>query len=238
MHDLIATPIGDAHLILRPGSRKGIKISRSRFEELDRSVSAGEAVPPWLENATRHAWGMKLAGRPAAGAVLVRAPGPYEFSRATWEINLGCDFDCEHCYLGQKRFEGLDWFGKQRLLHVLRDAGVVWLQITGGEPLIDPHFPDAYRLAYELGMQVEILSNGSRLWQPRMMQLLTTCPPAKLSLSVYGASPETYDGLTRRRGAFQRFTRGLDAAVGAGLNVDLSLIVTGRNAHCERGRTG
>ncbi|MFE0374184.1 radical SAM protein [Streptomyces inhibens] len=231
MHDLIAAPFEEAHLILRPGSQKGIKIGRSRFEELGQSVATGEELPAWLASAVRRAWNVSLAGRPVAEAVLMRAPGPYEFSRATWEINLGCDFDCEHCYLGQKRFEGLDWQGKQQLLHVMRDAGVLWLQITGGEPLIDPHFPDAYRMAYELGMQVEILSNGSRLWHPRILQLLTACPPTKLSLSIYGASAETYDGLTRRRGAFQRFAWGLDAAVDAGLNVDLSLIITSRNAH-------
>ncbi|MFI9047283.1 radical SAM protein [Streptomyces sp. NPDC053427] len=153
-----------------------------------------------------------MTGRPAAGTVLLRAPGPYEFSRATWEINLGCDFDCEHCYLGKKRFEGLDWAGKSRLLHVMRDAGVLWLQITGGEPLIDPDFPDAYRLANELGMQVEILSNGSRLKNDKILSLLIENPPSKMSLSVYGATADTYDGLTRRRGAFDRFTEGLGKA--------------------------
>jgi len=29
----------------------------------------------------------------------------------------------------------------------MRAAGVLWLQLTGGEPLIDKLFPDVYRLA-------------------------------------------------------------------------------------------
>ncbi|MFF1675697.1 radical SAM protein [Streptomyces sp. NPDC058256] len=231
MHDLIAAPFRNEHLVLRPGSQRAVKIGAAKFTDLENAVKAGRALPGWLVDVARRAWGVDTFDRPAHAAVLVRRPGPYEFSRATWELNLGCDFDCEHCYLAEKRFEGLDWAGKARLLHVMRDAGVVWLQITGGEPLIDPQFPAAYQLAHELGMQVELLSNGSQLGKPRMLELLAALPPTKMSLSVYGASPETYDGLTRRRGAFKRFTRGLDAAVAAGLNIDLSLIITNRNAH-------
>ena len=84
--------------------------------------------------------------------VIVREESPYGYGRASWEINLGCNYACSHCYLGLKEFAGLPWPEKARLLHMMRDAGVVWLQITGGEPTIDKHFTDAYRLAFELGM--------------------------------------------------------------------------------------
>lgn len=231
MHDLIAAPFKDQHLILRPGSQRAVKAGTAKYADLQRAISHGRPVPGWLAEVAQRAWGIDTSNRTARTAVLVRDPGPYEFSRATWEINLGCDFDCEHCYLGEKRFEGLNWQGKAQLLHVMRDAGVIWLQITGGEPLIDPQFPAAYQLAHDLGMQVELLSNGSQLAKPRIMELLTAHPPTKMSLSVYGASAETYDGLTRRRGAFKRFSKGLNAAVEAGLNIDLSLIITNRNAH-------
>ncbi|MFD4681215.1 hypothetical protein [Streptomyces sp. NPDC058418] len=50
---------------------------------------------------------------------------------------VGCDCDCGFCHLGQKRFAGLDRDGKQQLLRVIRDSGVLWLRITGGEALID-----------------------------------------------------------------------------------------------------
>ncbi|MER5450529.1 radical SAM protein [Streptomyces sp. NPDC002766] len=135
------------------------------------------------------------------------------------------------CYLGEKRFEGLDRAGKHRLLTVMRNAGVIWLPMTGGEPLIDPDFPDAYQLAYKLGMQVEILSNGSRLHKDHILNLLRTYPPTKLTLSMYGATAETYDAVTRNRGAFHRFSRGLRMAIDAGLNIELSLIVVRANEH-------
>ncbi|MGH7744447.1 MAG: radical SAM protein [Candidatus Dormibacteria bacterium] len=140
-------------------------------------------------------------------------------------------YDCEHCYLGLKTFDGLTWPDRERLLHILRDAGVLWLQLTGGEPLIDKLFTEVYQLAYELGMMISISSNGSRLSNPPILELLTTRRPYRLTLSVYGATAASHDGLTRRRGSFAKFDRGLAAACEAGLPITLNLIVARHNAH-------
>jgi hypothetical protein len=111
----------------------------------------------------------------------------------------------------------LSWPDRERLLHILRDAGVLWLPLTSGEPLIDKLFTEVYGLAYELGMMISISSNGSRLSNPRILELLTSRRPYRLTVSVYGATAESYDGLTRRRGSFATFERGLAAAPEAGL---------------------
>jgi hypothetical protein len=108
---------------------------------------------------------------------------------------------------------------------------VLWLQLTGGEPLIDKLFSDVYRLAFELGMMISISSNGSRLHNPAILELLTTLRPYRLTISVYGATAESYDGLTRRRGSFEKFMKGMTAAHEAGLPMNLNLIVTNSNAH-------
>ncbi|MFC5218843.1 radical SAM protein [Streptomyces coerulescens] len=231
MHQLIATPFGERRLILRPGSTKAVQLPHDKFNELRTLATVPNTVPQWLVNAVHAQWHIDLTGRSVDDVLLVRQAGPFKVSRTTWEINLGCDYDCGICYLGKKRFEGLDLPGKRRLLAVMRDAGVIWLQITGGEPLIDPHFPEAYRLAHELGMLVEVLSNGSRLHKDHVLNLLRTYPPSKLTLSMYGATADTYDTITRRKGAFNRFRVGLRRAVAAGLNIDLSLIIVRENAH-------
>jgi MoaA/NifB/PqqE/SkfB family radical SAM enzyme len=232
MHTLIVSPFLDDYLILLPDDRRAVKIGARRYRDLHSAAMVVDApCPVWLVDVARRQWGLVLDGRPLAATVLIREPSPHGYGRASWELNLGCDYDCEHCYLGKKRFAGLDWDGKQTLLRSLRDAGVLWLQLTGGEPLIDPHFADSYTLSRSLGMIVEILSNGSRLSNPKILDVLTTNRPYRISLSVYGATAETYDGLTRRRGSFRRFERGLAAALEAELPVDLSLIITSRNAH-------
>ncbi|ELS51028.1 radical SAM protein [Streptomyces viridochromogenes] len=231
MHQLVAAPFGGRRLILRPGSTKAVQLPHAKFDELRTLAAISDTVPQWLVDAVRAQWDIDLAGRSIGDVLLIREAGPYAFSRATWELNLGCDYDCIMCYLGEKRFEGLDMTGKRKLLAVMRDVGVIWLQMTGGEPLIDPDFPEAYEHAYELGLIIEILSNGSRLHKDHILKLLVGNPPAKLTLSVYGATAETYDTVTRNRGAFDRFREGLDNALAAGLNIDLSLIIVRDNAH-------
>jgi MoaA/NifB/PqqE/SkfB family radical SAM enzyme len=57
--------------------------------------------------------------------------------------------------------------------------------------------------------------------------------PYCVTVSVYGATASGYDALTRRRGSFARFQRGLIAAHEAGLPLRLNLIVTRHNAHEE-----
>jgi molybdenum cofactor biosynthesis enzyme MoaA len=72
----------------------------------------------------------------------------------------------------------VDWASRERLQENIRDAGVLWLQLTGGEPMIDKHFPAVTRKACALGMMTEILTNGSRLADPRILKLLAAHRPS------------------------------------------------------------
>ncbi|GAA2091036.1 hypothetical protein GCM10009759_15240 [Kitasatospora saccharophila] len=227
MHELIASRFLDDYLVVHPGSTAGIKVPLRQYTDLERATAAGEATPPWLVKAARQRWAMDLTPvRPLRDYLLVRAAADPQYSRASWEINLGCNYDCEHCYLGEKTFEGLNMDDKARLLHLMRDAGVLWLQITGGEPTVDRDFTDAYTLAHELGMMLTVSTNGSRLWQPKILDVLTRMPAYRVVVSVYGASAASYDGLTRRKGSFATFHKGMAAALEAGIPMRLNLVVT------------
>ncbi len=230
MHDLIVSPFLDTHLVLRPGQRNAVKIPPRRYVELRRAQPAGPC-PGWLADAASHAWRIDISGRPVGDIAIVRAPSPLGYGRASYELNMGCNYDCKHCYLGLKKFVGLDWPTRERILDTMRDAGVVWLQLTGGEPTIDELFAATYSRAFNLGMMLEVLTNGSRLSNPLILDLLTSRPPHCVTLSVYGATEASYDGLTRRRGAYKSFMRGLRAAREAGITLDLSIVVTKDNAH-------
>jgi MoaA/NifB/PqqE/SkfB family radical SAM enzyme len=48
---------------------------------------------------------------------------------------------------------------------------------------------------------------------------------------VYGATEESFDGLTQRRGSWKAFRRGVDAAREAGLPLRLNIVVTEDSAH-------
>jgi len=221
MHDLIVSPFLGEYLVLRPGDARGVKISGERYREL----RDAPAVLPWLAEVSRKVWNAE------PGVVLIRPESALGYGKASYELNLGCNYDCEHCYLGLKKFDSLDWAKRERLLESIRDAGVLWLQLTGGEPMIDRLFGAVYTRAHELGLMIEILTNGSRLADRKILDLLATHQPSRMIVSVYGASQETYDRLTRRKGSFKTFMGALSAARSAGIRLEFSLIITNHNAH-------
>ena len=231
MHaQLFASPYPDGHVLVRPGQEGGVRIGEALYTQL-RDAPAGALVPDWLAKAARQGLGADVAGRPIAGTVLVRPETPHGYARASYELNLGCNFDCDHCCLSEKRFDGLTWPDRVRLLDVMAEAGVLWLQLTGGEPLIDSLFAETHTYASDLGMMIQISSNGSTLHQDRILDLLTRRPPYRMTLSIYGGTAQSYDAMTRRRGAFKNFMRGLAAAHAAGLNLRINIVVSRHNAH-------
>ncbi|SRR5216683_3909658 len=85
MHDLVASPFLGKFLVLRPGYANGIKIPAERYREL---AQAG-AVPAWLTEISRKAWDAD------PGTLLIRPESALGYGRATYELNLGCNYDCE-----------------------------------------------------------------------------------------------------------------------------------------------
>src|SRR4051812_19802554 len=113
MHVLIASPFLDDFLIVRPGSSSGIKVPASQYADLERTNRAGEPAPAWLLRSAAQRWNLRIPPNSASrDYILVRQRANPQYSRASWEINLGCNYDCEHCYLGLKQFEGLNWSDK------------------------------------------------------------------------------------------------------------------------------
>jgi len=78
---------------------------------------------------------------------------------------------------------------------------------------------------------IQVSTNGSQLHKPRMQELFEMLRPYRLTVSLYGATAETYDGVTRNRGMFDRLVRGLDASREAGLPVRINIIIAAENAH-------
>ncbi|GLZ00667.1 radical SAM protein [Actinoplanes sp. NBRC 103695] len=228
---VIVSPQEDIYVAVRPGAQAGMQLPTSHYDQVAQAVFGGAPLPEWFIDAARQAWQTDLAGQPATDAVLVRqrSTAPVIYSRATWEINKGCNFSCEHCYLEQRPFAGLPLAEKLRLIDMLAEIGVLWFQITGGEPLIDPHFPPSYLRAHDAGMMIEILTNGSRLAREPMITLFAAARPHKITVSMYGASPETADALTQTRGAFNNAYCGLLAAKDADLPIEVTIIVTKHN---------
>ena len=96
-HTLLAAPFLGQYLLLRPGSTAGVQLPRGHFSQLAQAAAAGGSYPPWLPGLARQTWQVDLPDTaPMDGRVLVREESPLGYGRASWEINLGCNYDCFH----------------------------------------------------------------------------------------------------------------------------------------------
>lgn len=154
------------------------------------------------------------------------------FVAASYELTELCNVECVHCYLGDTRRHSVLSLEEQlELIDRIESTGAIWLQLTGGEPLSARTFTDVYRHAWDRGFLITVLTNGTLLSRLPILALFQERPPFRVSISIYGASRETYERVTRRHGSWSMFQTGLRAAREAGISLRLKVIELSDNAH-------
>jgi uncharacterized Fe-S cluster-containing radical SAM superfamily protein len=147
------------------------------------------------------------------------------FVAASYEITELCNVSCVHCYLnGVRRQSTLSLEDQCVLIDRIEATGAIWLQISGGEPLSSPSFEAVYRHAWDRGFLITVLTNGTLLSQEQFLNLFRERPPFRISVSIYGASKETYERVTRHPGSWELFQTGIRAVQEAGLKLRLKVI--------------
>ena len=83
------------------------------------------------------------------------------------ELTPMCNMNCDMCYVRLSR-EEMDNQGKMlslerwlELAREMKDAGVLFVLLTGGEPLLYPWFKELYLELLNMGMVVTVNSNGT-----------------------------------------------------------------------------
>jgi len=155
---------------------------------------------------------------------------------ATFEITERCNLGCVHCFINQPPHskQGLDQELSlseiSRILDQMADAGVINLLLTGGEILLREDFKEIYLHAKKLGMLVMLFTNGTLL-TAEMADFLAEWPPYFLEISLYGATRETYENITRVPGSFDRCMQAIQLSLDRKLKLGLKTIVLTVNQH-------
>ena len=152
------------------------------------------------------------------------------------ELTARCNNDCRHCYInlpaGDRAAKAAE-LSVDEILDIARqaaDMGAVWCLLTGGEPLLREDFADIYLGLKRLGLLVGVFTNAC-LVTPEHVELFKRYPPRDIEVTVYGATRETYEAVTRRPGSYDAFVRGLDLLLESGLKVRLKAMALRSNLH-------
>ena len=147
-----------------------------------------------------------------------------------------CNMDCDMCYVRLSRKE-MEQKGRLRsaeewleIGRQMKEAGVLFLLLTGGEPFLYPEFERLYLGLRKMGMILTINSNGT-LIDERLAGFLGRYKPRRVNITLYGASERTYEELCHFPGGLKRAINGIRLLRANGVDVKIGGSLTRANRH-------
>lgn len=151
----------------------------------------------------------------------------------TFELTPRCNFNCRMCYVHlsaeeqRRRGQELSADAWLSIAEQAKKAGMVFLLLTGGEPLLRKDFPEIYRALKQMGFMITINSNGY-LIEGDLLELFREEPPTRFNISLYGVSEETYRKMCGVP-AYHRIVANINALRQAGIDVKINMSLTPEN---------
>ena len=119
--------------------------------------------------------------------------------KVSFELTSRCNFSCKMCYVHNadcnrnRPFEltAAQWIG---VAERARDAGALFVLLTGGEPMLREDFNEIYEAMAKMGFILSLNTNLSLLTDAAL-DLLDRYRPNRVNVSLYGVSNDTYAAL-------------------------------------------
>lgn len=125
-----------------------------------------------------------------------------------------CNMNCDMCYVRLSR-EEMETKGRLRTAdewleigRQMKDAGVLFLLLTGGEPFLYPDFRRLYLELRKMGMIITINTNGT-LIDEDLAEFFGKYKPRRVNITLYGTDEETYDKLCHYPRGYEKTLRGI-----------------------------
>lgn len=138
-----------------------------------------------------------------------------------------CNMNCQMCFLRltpeEMRIQGrmrtvAEWLA---LAHEGKEAGLLFLLLTGGEPFLYPDFDKLYQGLCKLGFFITINSNGTLITED-LAELLAKHKPRRVNITLYGSSNEIYGKLCGNSQGFTQAMNGIKLLKERGISVKLN----------------
>jgi len=136
----------------------------------------------------------------------------------TWIITAKCNLDCKHCYV-KPRLLGKPELTLQQKARIAEEAaqlGIRHAAITGGEPLIHPHFLAIAQILREHGVNIYVSTNATAI-TPQIARLLAKLE-AHATASLDGPDKQTHEQL-RGPGTWSKAIEGIKLLKAEGVPV-------------------
>ena len=151
----------------------------------------------------------------------------------SWQLTRDCDLACVHCCTesapGKVMAGELSREAALTLCDQIIDAGVPYVMLCGGEPMVVPHFLDVAERLGAAGVRLKIETNGQKI-DAEVIERLSRLPVRSIQISLDADTPEVY--AKQRIGAsLAKVHDACRAVVAAGLPLEVTFAPTRINIH-------
>ena len=150
------------------------------------------------------------------------------------DVTYRCNERCEHCYLEHDGEGEMTTAEIRNLLDQLADAGVFFLTISGGEPLIRRDCFEIIEYARSLSFNVKLKTNAV-LIREKQARRLRELQVEQIQISVYSHRQEIHDGISKLPGSLSRTIAAIRLLKSHGLKVTLANVLMQRNFQDSEG---
>lgn len=120
------------------------------------------------------------------------------------ELTSKCNERCVHCYIPHKfKLYNITDELYYSTLEQLSKMNVLSVTLSGGEPMMHPHFKEFLKAAKKYDFYVNILSNLTLL-DDETIQIMKDGNVSSVQVSLYSMIPEHHDAITKLPGSFEK----------------------------------
>lgn len=152
---------------------------------------------------------------------------------ATIELTNKCNFKCEHCYLVDRSCE-IDIHKVFLTIEELRNCGVLYLTLTGGEIFLYKEIIQVIRYARKLGMSVTLLTNLSLL-NKELINQLKELYVSEISTTIFSMNSEVNDSITKVEGSLEKILENVWFVKKAGISLEIKTPIMKKNIDDVKG---
>ena len=152
----------------------------------------------------------------------------------TMELTYRCNFHCRMCYVRLSDAQAKP-FGRLRtpeewldMAGQMREAGVLYLTLTGGECTQYPGFARLYEALCRMGFLITVMSNAG-MYTGEIRDVFRRYPPRSVGVTLYGGSAETYGKVTGDPGGLDRAVENIRFFRSLGVPVGLNFTMIRQN---------